>query len=138
MAGMERKYHESRGKGEIYNYVITYGDNPVKSMKKTWKTAKEDAGIDRRIHIYDIRHFYITYAPANGAGIMDLVNCVGHTTPSMILKVYAYLVEEMNSKQAFEIPHRTEKVCRKNQKSRHSRKNSGTEKKRGYLALDNP
>lgn len=104
MARMERKYRESREKGEDSDYVITYEDKPVKSLKKSWKRAKEDAKVTRQIRLYDIRHFYITYALANGAGIMDLANRVGHTTPSMILKVYAHLVEEMKSKQAFEIP----------------------------------
>jgi len=69
--------------------------------QKKFETELFSVGIFQRIRVVAHKHPSL----ANGAGIMDLANRVGHATPSsMILKVYTHLVEEMKSKQAFEIP----------------------------------
>jgi integrase len=103
-ARMKLKFEISRAAGETSPYIITYKDQPVKSLKKAWQAAKRDAGIRMDIRMYDIRHFYITYALYHGANMLDLANRVGHTDPTMIIKVYSHLMEEMKKKQAFEIP----------------------------------
>ena len=69
----------------------------------TWE-AELGAEIKRQFRLYDIRHFYITYALANGADIHDLASRVGHKNINMIINVYTHLVEEMKSKAPFKIP----------------------------------
>jgi integrase len=100
----EAEIQTKQGEGETSPYIVTYKDQPVKSLKKAWQAAKRDAGVRMDIRMYDIRHFYITYALYHGANMLDLANRVGHTDPTMIIKVYSRLMEEMKKKQAFEIP----------------------------------
>ena len=54
--------------------------------------------------MYDIRHFYISYALANGADIMDLAERVGHVNGEMIMRVYAHLAKDLQKKKAFKLP----------------------------------
>ena len=67
--------------------------------------AKEKAGITKtkKIRFYDIHHFYITYALANGANITELAERVGHVDATMVVKVYAHLAEDLKTKRAFEV-----------------------------------
>jgi len=104
MADLRRHYEEGRAAGESCPYVCAWNDRPVKSLKRTWTATLAAAGIDRRIRLYDIRHFYITHALANGAPILDLAYRVGHIDATMIVKVYSHLVEEIRSKRPFELP----------------------------------
>lgn len=101
---MKKRYTESRRNGETSSYVCTYQDHPIKSLKTAWQKAKKKAGITKPIRLYDIRHFYITYALANGANITELADRVGHVDATMIVKVYTHLVEELKTKQAFQVP----------------------------------
>jgi len=95
-------------RGKLYPecpYVIQYHGRRVSSqVTKAWNQAKKDAGVTKRIRLYDIRHFYITHALAAGANLMELAARVGHKGPEMIVRVYAHLVEEMKQKNALEIP----------------------------------
>jgi len=86
-------------------YVIQYhGERITSQVSKSWREAKQAAGIEKRIRLYDIRHFYITHALRNGANILDLAERVGHQGPEMITRVYAHLVNDMSPKTALPIP----------------------------------
>jgi len=101
---METRYRESRQRGETCPHVCSYRNQPVKSLKVAWNAAKKRAGVKKPMRLYDIRHFYITHALANGASIMDLAERVGHVDATMIIKVYSHMVEELKTKQAFQVP----------------------------------
>jgi len=98
----------AKRRGELYPecpYVVQYQGKRIGSqLAKAWKEAKKDAGISKRIRLYDIRHFYITHALAAGANIMELAARVGHKGPEMIVRVYAHLAEETKDKDALAIP----------------------------------
>jgi integrase len=98
----------AKRRGSVYPecpYIVQYHGKRVDSqLAKAWNQAKKDAGISKRIRLYDIRHFYITHALAAGANIMELAARVGHKGPEMIVRVYAHLAEEMTKKSALEIP----------------------------------
>lgn len=85
-------------------YVISFNGQKVDQLANAWRAAKRRAGITRRIRLYDLRHFYITYALVSGADILDLAHRVGHKDANMIVNVYAHLVEEMRRKEAFRLP----------------------------------
>ena len=104
MLRMKKRYTESRQRGETSPYVCTYQDQPIKSLKNAWNNTKKKAGITKKIRLYDIRHFYITYALANGANITELAERVGHVDATMIVKIYSHLVEELKTKRAFQVP----------------------------------
>jgi len=98
----------AKRRGKLYPecpYVVQYhGMTFGSQIAKAWNQAKKDAGVTKRIRLYDIRHFYITHALAAGANIMELAARVGHKGPEMIVRVYAHLAEEMTKKSALEIP----------------------------------
>lgn len=85
-------------------HVISFRGEPVRQLANAWVSAKKRAGIARRIRLYDLRHFYITYALASGADLLDLAHRVGHKDANMIVNVYAHLVDEMRRKEAFNLP----------------------------------
>ena len=88
-------------------YICSYKGQQIRSLKTAWRTAKEQAGITRRIRLYDIRHFYITYALASGAPINELAERVGHTNPRMIVEVYSHLAKDLKTGRAFSLPQLT-------------------------------
>jgi integrase len=85
-------------------YICHYRGRPLRSLKHSWETAKAEAGISRRIRLYDLRHFYISHALAGGADIMDLAGRVGHVNADMIVNVYAHLVKPLQQRTALAIP----------------------------------
>jgi len=93
----QRKYPHCR-------HICHYRGQPVRSIKTAWRRAKTEAGITERIRLYDIRHYHITYALAAGADIKELADRVGHTTPKMIVDVYAHLAKDILKNQPHTLP----------------------------------
>ena len=85
-------------------FICHYEGASIRSMKRSWDTAKKEAKVARPIRLYDIRHFHITYALASGADIMDLANRVGHVNANMIVNVYAHLAKDLQTRDAAKIP----------------------------------
>ena len=96
-AWSQRKYPHCR-------HICHYQGHPIRSIKRTFRNAKEAAGITQRIRPYDIRHYHITYALAGGADIRDLAERVGHTTPHMIVNVYSHLAKDVLKNQPHILP----------------------------------
>lgn len=85
--------------------ITTYDPRPaVQHLRTAWDRAKRDAGITRRLRMYDIRHFHITYALAAGAPIADVAERVGHVDTNMIVRNYLHMVDELRTKRPFDIP----------------------------------
>jgi len=89
---------------EIAPYICTYRGQPITSLKVSLAEAVGRAGITRHVRLYDIRHLYITHALAGGAPIGELAERVGHVDPTMIVKIYAHMVDDIRTQQAFKIP----------------------------------
>jgi len=85
-------------------FICHFEGRPIGKLKRSWNTAKKNAGVDRRIRMYDIRHFHITYALANGADIMELASRVGHVNADMIARVYAHLARDIRQDTAHKLP----------------------------------
>ena len=60
------------------DYIITYKQKPIGSMKSAWRDAKKAAGITRRIRPYDFRHAFATYALDNAADLKAVADIMGH------------------------------------------------------------
>jgi integrase len=95
-----RKWYEYDSKKNI-KHVISWGGHPVRNIERAWHTALRKAGIERRIRPYDLRHAYATYSLAGGADIGSVANIMGHSDPSMILKVYQH-VQDTQKRAAVE------------------------------------
>jgi integrase len=85
-------------------YICHYQGKQIGSLKTAWETAKKEAGIPHPARLYDLRHYYITYALASGADIMDLAERVGHANAGMIVNVYAHLAKDLRTGEALTIP----------------------------------
>lgn len=85
-------------------WIVSYQGKQITSVKRSFARAKEKAKITRRIRMYDIRHFYITYALAGGADLMELAERVGHKDGQMIMRVYAHLAKDLQRTTAFKLP----------------------------------
>jgi len=98
------RYAEQKKKHPNCPWMIHHRGNPVGTLKKAWLEAKREAGITRQLRLYDVRHFYISSALAQGAPIMDLATRVGHASPDMIVRYYAHLVDDLRREEPLPIP----------------------------------
>jgi integrase len=89
---------------ELTPYICTYRGQPIVSLKVSLAEAVAKAGITRHVRLYDIRHLHITHALAGGAPIGELAERVGHVDSTMIVKIYAHMVDDIRTRQAFQIP----------------------------------
>ncbi|MBN2570283.1 MAG: tyrosine-type recombinase/integrase [Deltaproteobacteria bacterium] len=95
-----RRRYESRE----CEHIVSFRGKQIKSnLSRSWKAAKQTAEISRTFRLYDIRHFYITYALAMGADIAELAERVGNS-PETIIKHYLHLARELQKKEAHQIP----------------------------------
>ncbi len=84
--------------------MVNYLGKPVKSLQNARESAVKAAKIDRPVRLYDLRHLHITHALAAGAPILELAERVGHANTSMIVNVYAHLVDDIRTKEPHHLP----------------------------------
>jgi integrase len=75
------------------HHVIHWHGKSVQSIGKSWRHTLREAGIDRRIRPYDLRHAYATYSLAAGADLKTIADIMDHKDASMILKTYQHVLE---------------------------------------------
>ena len=76
--------------------VAHFRMKPVLSLKRSWNTAKERAGIKRRLRLYDLRHAMISYALQHGADLKAVSEVVGHSRADTTLREYQHVVKEQH------------------------------------------
>ncbi len=70
--------------------LIHHRKKPIKSIKSAWKATLERAGITRRLRPYDLRHYFVTNALAEGADLKTVSEIVGSSAKT-ILKYYQHV-----------------------------------------------
>ncbi len=58
-----------------------------------WRRARKLAGIQPKWRLHDLRHWSATHAIASGADVRTVANRLGHSDPSMTLRVYSHAVK---------------------------------------------
>jgi len=77
-------------------YVFNYHGRQVSEVKRSFKKALEDAGIeDFRFH--DLRHTFASHMVMRGASIKEVQEILGHKTLTMTVR-YAHLSQEHKKK----------------------------------------
>lgn len=71
-------------------YIVTWRGQAVKSIKTAWKNTLKNAGITRRIRLYDLRHAFITSALEAGADLKALSEVVG-SRPETLMRNYQHV-----------------------------------------------
>ncbi|WP_299396024.1 site-specific integrase [uncultured Desulfovibrio sp.] len=74
-------------------YLVNYKGKPVQKIKTAWLAALRRAGISRRIRPYDLRHAFATELIAGGVDIGTVAKLMGHSSPTMLLHHYQYVMD---------------------------------------------
>lgn len=75
-------------------YLVSYCGKPLsRHIENGWKYALRRAGITRRIRPYDLRHAFATELIAAGVDIGTVAKLMGHSTPTMLLTHYQYVMD---------------------------------------------
>lgn len=85
--------------------VINYGLRRITtSIKSAWKTAKREAGVTRRIRLYDFRHAWFTNAIKAGGDIKAISETGGHSRVDTTLTTYHHVVREDHREAVRRLP----------------------------------
>lgn len=84
--------------------IVNWRGKPVKSLKKTFATAKKAAGIKRRLRFYDFRHHFATMLiPASG-DLKSISEILGHSRPDTTMKIYQHTDVEKHRQAIYQLP----------------------------------
>lgn len=84
-------------------YVIEYAGRPVKTLKRSFKTACSQAGISYPVRLYDLRHLYATTLLNQGADLAAVSKMLGHSTLRMT-ETYYHCQEREKTRAASLLP----------------------------------
>nr|WP_321456264.1 tyrosine-type recombinase/integrase [uncultured Cohaesibacter sp.] len=83
-------YHallEAKSKA-MTEHVITWGDKPVKSLKRSLATASAKAGL-KRVTAHLLRHSAAVWMAEEGNSMSEIAQFLGHSDSRITEKVYA-------------------------------------------------
>ncbi len=86
---------EARGKyGSVTTWLFGPDAEPPNPDRIGWwwRRSREIAGIEAHWRLHDLRHWSATEAIASGQDVRTVANRLGHSDPSMTLRVYAHAV----------------------------------------------
>lgn len=89
------KLVEWKGKDNHENEIIQFHGKPIKSLKKSFATAKTKAGITRRIPMYSFRHAFATVLLQGGADLKATSELMGHSRPDTTMRIYQHTQSSM-------------------------------------------
>lgn len=76
-------------KGLINTHFVEWGGKPVKSVKRSFQTAVEVAGLEGHVIPHTLRHTAVTWLLLNGVSIWDASAFTG-MSPEMVSEVYGH------------------------------------------------
>lgn len=85
-------------------YLINFNGKQITSIKTGWEHALRRAGITRRIRPYDLRHAFGTEMVAAGVDIGTVAKLMGHSTPTMLLTHYQYVMDKQKKAAVEALP----------------------------------
>ncbi|MBF0414120.1 MAG: tyrosine-type recombinase/integrase [Desulfamplus sp.] len=80
----------------LNNYIILWKGQKVKSIKKSFITAKAKAGITRRLRLYDFRHAFATNILKAGGDLKSTSEMLGHTRTDTTSRIYQHTDIDMH------------------------------------------
>jgi len=70
--------------------IITFRGRPVNRIIKSFRTAKEKAGIRRKLTPYAFRHAFATAILSMGGGTRPTADILGHSRPDTTARIYQH------------------------------------------------
>ncbi|WP_459933968.1 tyrosine-type recombinase/integrase [Fundidesulfovibrio butyratiphilus] len=86
------------------SYLIEYRGKPVTSIRKSFHTACDLAGIKVPVRMYDLRHLFATTMLSNGADLAAVSKLMGHSTVKMTADVYYHYLEGEKERAVSKLP----------------------------------
>lgn len=86
------------------DYIINYRGDRVRVWRKAWDRAKENAGINRRLRPYDMRHLFATAILENGGDLKSVSEMLGHSRVDTTLKVYQHTSKALHRQTVEKLP----------------------------------
>lgn len=74
-------------------YIVEYNGHQIKSLKGSFRTACELAGINYPVRMYDLRHLFVTTLLSNNADLAAVSKLMGHATVKMTADTYYHYLE---------------------------------------------
>lgn len=87
----------------FYHYGLQNGIPNVATVNKAMKNMLKDLDIEPIITTKGARHTFGSVLLSKGVDIQVVAKLMGHKDTSMLIKIYAHLLEEMRVKQFEEI-----------------------------------
>ena len=84
--------------------IVHYKGASIKSIKRSFQTAKKKAGIHRRLTPYSFRHAFATDSLAAGADFKSISEILGHSRPDTTTRVYQHTNMAMRRRAINKLP----------------------------------
>jgi integrase len=84
--------------------IISYKGRAVKSLKRSFKKAKEKAKINRRLRMYDLRHAFATLLLKNHADLKSTSQLLGHSRTDTTTRIYQHVDFDMHKDAINRLP----------------------------------
>jgi site-specific recombinase XerD len=92
-------HQEDKGRG----HIVHYRGRAVRSLRTSWTSTLNTAGITRRLRMYDLRHHFVTRALEAGADIGALAGVVG-SSPQTLRRYYQHVSDDLRRKAVALVP----------------------------------
>lgn len=99
MRELDRKMLESKS-----GYIVEYRGRPIKSLRKSFRTACEKAGIDKSVTSYDVRHLFATTLLNKGGDLASVSNMMGHASTKMTADQYYHVLKSEKARTVKLLP----------------------------------
>ena len=97
------RLREMRDKSQS-GFIVEYEGKPLTTIRRSFNTACEKAGITVDVRMYDLRHLFATTMLANGADLAAVSKLMGHSTVKMTADVYYHYLEGEKEKAVGKLP----------------------------------
>ena len=105
LLGLFQQWYNADKKLEVFpKRIINYRGKSVKSLKKSWKTAKTNAGISRRLRLYDIRHAFASLILKRHGDLKSVSEMLGHSRTETTTRIYQHTDSQMHRDAINELP----------------------------------
>ena len=99
-----KEWHEKDQALDFSYLVHTEKGEAYTEINNIWKRAVKKAGITRNIRPYDLRHAFGTELIAAGVDVGTVAKLMGHSTPTMLLTHYQYVMDKQKIEAIEKLP----------------------------------
>lgn len=85
-------------------FLVSFNGKQVASIKHAWSKMLWHAGITRDLNPYLLRHTFGTQLIAAGVDIGTVAKLMGHSSPSMLLRHYQYVMDVQKKRAIDALP----------------------------------